>query len=197
MSFFEWIKSLFSKKEEKDYTDLNHVAGDLIGASPSTNLGITFDKVFAHKMTEAVKHYEGLYLKPYLCPAGVWTIGYGHTKGISNKTKPITEELANQYLYDDLKYAYNAVIRLWPQALSKGTINQIAALTSFTFNLGEGNLSSSTLLKCLKSDNIGQCYSEILRWDKATVNGVKQSLPGLTKRRKTEADCFAYDVVVY
>ena len=58
----------------------------------------------SEKGLKLIKEFEGLRLEPYKCDAGVWTIGYGHTKGINQNTKPITKEQAEDFLKDDLKF---------------------------------------------------------------------------------------------
>ena len=90
-----------------------------------------------------IKKYEGLALKAYLCPANVLTIGYGHTGKDVIPDMQINEVTAEQILKRDLEKFEKAVDRL---VTSKINQNQFDALVSFTFNLGEGNLKSSTLL---------------------------------------------------
>ena len=142
------------------------------------------------------KHYEGVRSKPYLCPAGVTTIGYGHTGGdVTLSTPPVNEAEAEALLIVDLTTAALAVIRHAGGYLSQSdtpeeAARRLVALTSWTFNLGEGNLLSSTMLKRIKALDWEGAAREMLRWDKATVNGKKVSLAGLTKRRKTESHYF-------
>lgn len=147
-------------------------------------------------LVDMVAHYEGFQSAPYRCPAGVWTIGYGHTGPDvreSSPAIPITEGRA--LLIRDLTQAGAAVLDKAGEALSRSesldaAVRRFIALTSWTFNLGEGNLASSTLLKRLHAGRWEDAAAEMLRWDKATVNGKKQTLAGLTKRRKTEAHYF-------
>lgn len=134
------------------------------------------------KDTSIIKECEGLYLKSYLCPADVWTIGYGHTKGVKPK-QVITEEQANQYLLDDLQVSLGAVNRLVKVKLSQ---NQFDALVSFTFNLGQGALAGSTLLRKLNSGDYEGAANEFPKWNGA---GGKV-LAGLVRRRKMEQDLF-------
>ena len=93
----------------------------------------------SQKGLDLIKEFEGLSLKPYKCVAGVWTIGYGHTKGVSENTSAITEQQAEQLLRDDLKYFEGLVNnkKNVPQNINQ---NQFDALVSFAFNLGGGNL---------------------------------------------------------
>ena len=141
------------------------------------------------------KHYEGFKAHPYLCPAGVWTIGYGHTEGVGKTSPPVSKEEAEQLLIKDLLVATHAVLRHAGPALSQSASpeeawRRLVALASWTFNLGEGNLSSSTMLKRIRVLDWDAAANEMLRWDKATVGGRTVALPGLTKRRKTEAHYF-------
>ena len=84
-----------------------------------------------------VKQFEGLYTQAYRCPAGVWTIGYGHTDGVTPGMS-ISEKQAEKYLKDDLAAAGEQVGRLVKVPLNN---HQFAALASFVFNVGTGNLS--------------------------------------------------------
>lgn len=142
------------------------------------------------------KHYEGFKSHPYLCPAGVWTIGYGHTgSDVTLSMPPVDEAEAEALLIVDLTTAALAVIRHAGGYLSQSdtpeeAARRLVALTSWTFNLGEGNLRSSTMLKRIKVLDWEGAAREMLRWDKATVGGRTVALPGLTKRRKTEAHYF-------
>lgn len=144
---------------------------------------------------EAVKHYEGFSAAPYKCPAGVWTIGYGHTKEVTANTTPITKAEAHVLLLGDMTDAGLDVLRLAGDALQDtddvaAATNRFVALTSWTFNLGSANLASSTMLKRIKEKRWEAAAKEMLRWNKATVNGVKKVLPGLVKRRRSEAHFF-------
>lgn len=136
---------------------------------------------------QLVKHFEGLYLKAYLCPAKVWTIGYGHTglkhnDGTVKKGRVITEEQAEALLMQDLntKYAPD-VRRLVKVPLEQ---HQFDALVSFHFNTGA--LGRSTLLKKLNQMDKGGAALEFLKWTK----GGGKVLPGLVRRRKAEQYLF-------
>lgn len=145
---------------------------------------------------ELVKRFEGLHrvqpdgtVSSYRCPAGRWTIGYGSTKGVRSGMK-LTEKECEDRLVTDLKDAEAAVKR---QVLVPLSQYQFDALVSFTFNLGEGNLRASTLLKKLNKGDYQAVPSEMIKWNKATVDGVKQVLPGLTRRRAAEAALWSMD----
>lgn len=126
--------------------------------------------------------HEGLKLKAYLCPAGVPTIGYGHTKGV-RMGDTITPDQADKFLREDSADAEKAVNA---QGL-KINQNQYDALVSFTFNVGVGNFGKSTLLKKVKANADDPAIrNEFARWNK----GGGKVLPGLTRRRKEEADLY-------
>lgn len=126
--------------------------------------------------------HESLRLEAYLCPAGVPTIGYGHTKGV-RKGDTITPDQADKFLREDLADAEKAVNA---QNL-KINQNQYDALVSFTFNVGVGNFGKSTLLKKVKANADDPAIrNEFARWNK----GGGEVLPGLTRRRKEEADLY-------
>jgi lysozyme len=120
---------------------------------------------------QLIESFEGLRLTSYQDSVGVWTIGYGHTKGVA-QGQTITQQQAEAFLQQDLAVAEGAVnghnLTL--------TDNQFAALVSFTFNLGGGNLA-----KLLKN-GLDAVADRILLFDHA---GGRQ-LPGLTRRRTAE-----------
>lgn len=125
-----------------------------------------------------IKEFEGLRLTPYLCPAKVWTIGYGHTRTVSAGRR-ITEAQADQLLQDDLQIFERAVDRLVTVHLSE---NQFSALVCFAFNVGVGNLEKSTLLKLLNRGWYEQVPAQLMRWNRA--NG--EVMGGLSRRRSAE-----------
>ncbi len=134
-----------------------------------------------------IKSFEGKRLKAYDDSVGVWTIGYGTTKypnGIRvKKGDTCTQSQAEEYLKNDLVKFENAINKLVKVPLTQ---NQFDALASFTYNLGEANLSSSTLLKKLNAKDYKGAAAEFLKWNKA---GGK-ILSGLIKRRKAEMELF-------
>ena len=134
------------------------------------------------KGIELIKHFEGCELEAYKCPAGVWTIGYGHIKGVSEGMS-ITQEQAEQMLLDELKEYENYINELVTVNLSQ---NQFDALVSWVYNLGPANLQSSTLLKVLNSGDYSGVPAQIERWNKA---GGKV-LEGLIRRREAESALF-------
>ena len=135
------------------------------------------------KGIDLIKHFEGCELEAYKCPAGVWTIGYGHIKGVS-EGMTITQEEAEQMLKDEMAEYEGYVNKLVTVELNQ---NQFDAMVSWVYNLGGGNLKASTLLKVLNEGDYAGVPAQMMRWNKA---GGKV-LEGLTRRRQAEADLFA------
>lgn len=133
------------------------------------------------------KYYEGLHHKrtgddrlwPYLCPAGYWTIGYGHL--YPQTGSPITKEQAEVFLGDDLATAVVATLRYCP-VLEQWPETKLAAIVDFAFNLGAGRLQTSTLRRRINQLDWPNAVSELRRW----VYGGGKVLPGLVKRRADE-----------
>ena len=135
------------------------------------------------------RRFEGLYLKPYLCPAGVPTIGYGATfyqdgKKVSLRDKPITREQAEDLLMYHLKQYFLKEVLLLCYTLD--TECKAASILDFAFNVGLGNLKISTLRKRILSKNWEDVPNQLMRWNKA--NG--KVLKGLTLRREAEKVLF-------
>jgi GH24 family phage-related lysozyme (muramidase) len=129
-----------------------------------------------------VKSFEGLYLEAYLDPVGVWTIGWGATKGVREGMK-ITVAQAEKMLQDELEKFEVAVANAVKVSIND---NQFSALVSFTYNLGARSLSESTLLKLLNEGKFQEAADQFPRWDKAGG----QSLLGLSRRRRAERALF-------
>ena len=138
--------------------------------------------------TPLVKHFEGLYLTTYLCPAGKETIGWGHTGSDVSDGMNINEAQAEALLDADLSDAESDVDEL---VNVDCTNYELAALISFVFNLGGPALRGSTLLKKLNACDKAGAAQEFLKWDKAHVNGQLVALKGLTLRRQAESRLFA------
>lgn len=131
---------------------------------------------------EIIRHFEGLRLSAYPCSAHVWTIGYGHTAGVSPGDS-ISAEAAERLLRQDITEAEKTVSRYVSVPLSQ---NQFDALVSFVFNLGAGNFRTSTLLKKLNAGDTAGASEEFLRW----INAAGRPLPGLIRRREAEKALF-------
>jgi lysozyme len=131
---------------------------------------------------DLIKRHEGLRHNAYLCPAGVWTIGYGHT-GKVKKGDSITELQAEEYLLDDIEKAEMIVDKEVPWV----TQGQFDALVSFVFNVGAGNFRRSTLLRLLKDRQPKEVVAnQFHRW----IYGGGKALPGLVRRRQDEYTLF-------
>lgn len=130
--------------------------------------------------------FEGLYLRPYLCPAGVWTIGLGSTRHLDGRPvrptdPPITPEHAYLLAVAQIRAEYlPAVLKLCPGAQS---FDQVAALVDFAYNLGIGALRGSTLRKRVNAGDWPGARAEIQRW----TRGGGRVLRGLVIRRAVEA----------
>ncbi|WP_422419104.1 lysozyme [Pseudomonas sp. GZD-222] len=129
-----------------------------------------------------IKSFEGLRLLAYRDAVGVWTIGYGATRGVKAGMS-ITKEQAERMLLNDVQRFEPEVERLVQVPL---TGNQWDALVSFTYNLGAANLESSTLLRLLNRGDYAGAAEQFPRWNKA---GGKV-LPGLVRRRAAERVLF-------
>ena len=132
---------------------------------------------------DLVKFFEGFEAKAYLCPASVWTIGYGRTRNVK-EGDVVNEKQAERDLLEELEEFGYQVLNTVKVSLEQ---SQFDALTSWTYNLGVGNLQSSTLLKKLNSGDKNSVPSEMLRWNKAAG----KVLAGLTRRREAEAKLWA------
>ncbi len=134
---------------------------------------------------DLVKSFEGYYADAYICPAGVLSIGYGHTGDDVAEGQCITMTTAEDLLSNDMESAAASVERLVTVPLSG---NQFAALARFAFNCGATNLGASTLLKKLNLGDYDGVPTELCRWVKARdpVTGKKRTLAGLVRRRSVE-----------
>lgn len=135
---------------------------------------------------DLIKRFEGYSDRPYKCPAGISTIGYGNTyypNGTKVKItdKQITREYANEILAHTADEFAADVLKL---VKSKISVNQLNALTAFAYNVGVGNFQKSTLLKLVNvNPNDAMIAKEFLKWNKAAGKELK----GLTNRRIAES----------
>lgn len=134
---------------------------------------------------ELIKQFEGLRLEAYLCPAGIWTIGYGHTSGVSPNSF-ITIQEADEYLHRDV-----AAIEMQLNKLNLSLRQcQWDAIVSFVFNVGIGNFKASTLLAKIRiNPDDNSIIDEFLRW--VYANG--KVMRGLQRRRLTEMKLYFSD----
>lgn len=132
------------------------------------------------------RRFEGFYPRPYLCPAGVPTIGYGATfyedgTRVTLKEPAIDRARAEALLLWHVRQRFlPAVLRLCPGVDNP---DRLAALIDFAFNLGAGNLRSSTLRRKVNAGLWGEVPAQLMRWNKAGG----RVLRGLTIRRQAEA----------
>ena len=137
---------------------------------------------------QIIKTFEGFRSSPYKCSAGVPTVGYGSTRGFDRRhikmsIGSITEEQANELLKRDITSAERSVSRLIKVELNG---NEFSSLVSFVYNLGSGNLQSSTLRSKLNRDDREGASNEFPKWRKAGGKVLK----GLVLRREAERNLF-------
>lgn len=129
------------------------------------------------------KTFEGFSSKPYICPGGFWTIGYGHL--CKKDHPPISKEQGEAYLYEDLMDAYKGTVRLCP-GLILVEPDCLGAIVDFVFNLGAGRLQTSTLRRKINAEEWDAVPAELKKW----VYGGGKKLRGLVLRREAEAAYF-------
>ncbi|MBQ2368394.1 MAG: lysozyme [Bacteroidaceae bacterium] len=136
--------------------------------------------------------FEGMELNAYKCPAGVWTIGVGHTGEVDGipvkRGMLITQAQAKSLLREDLSKAERYINRQsFAERLTQGMFD---ALVSFIFNVGTGAFQTSTMRKCLCTGDFEGAVAQFGRWIFGTVNGKKEKLAGLVARREREKEWF-------
>lgn len=157
-------------------------------------LGATFAKTLleykpnrykiSSRGVDLICEFEGCRLSAYRCPAGVPTIGFGHTKGVKMGDRLPDVAAAKKLLQQDLNNEYiPGVLKSVRVPLTQ---NQLDALVSLCYNIGVGAIAKSTLIRKLNAGDINGAANEFLRWDKAGG----RTLPGLTRRRVAERQLF-------
>lgn len=144
--------------------------------------------------TELCRRFEGFRSKPYICPAGVPTIGYGSTyypggRKVTMADAPVTEPQARAMLVAELLHTYApGVIRqcpgLLPLALMADDWRKLNAIVDFAYNLGVGRLQTSTLRRRINAGDWQGAQTELMKW----VRGGGRVLPGLVARRRAECE---------
>tara|TARA_R110002074_G_scaffold365865_2_gene539667 strand:- start:876 stop:1427 length:552 start_codon:yes stop_codon:yes gene_type:complete len=129
-----------------------------------------------------IKKFEGCELEAYLCPAGVWTIGYGHTKDVKEGDK-INKDEADYLLQEEMIEYESYINDMVDVDLNQ---SQYDSLCAWVYNLGPSNLGSSTMLRVLNEGKYDEVPQQMKRWNKA--NG--EVLDGLIRRREAEALLF-------
>jgi lysozyme len=143
----------------------------------------------SQKGLDLIKQFEGLKLKPYLCPANIATVGFGNTYYPDGTKVKLTDTAITAQKAEEL-------LKFLVQSYEKGVDsfcrddinqNQFDALTSFAYNVGVGNLQKSTLIKKVNlNPNDPAIRLEFMKWNK----GAGKVLAGLTRRRQAEADLY-------
>ena len=152
------------------------------------------------KCIEMIKHHEGVRTKPYQCPALLWTVGVGHVIDPNHAKVPMAERKAlpipdgwnrtlsmdevNEILKKDLARFVSGVVRLCPATANNQS--HLDALTSFSFNVGLGNLQRSQVRMKYNRGDFEGAMDELLTWNKAGGKVLK----GLDSRRKDEKALF-------
>ncbi len=177
LATFTALDRSLSAEQQQAFTDDWRAAGSPAAAAPP---------IWLEPARKIVKEFEGCRLEAYLCPAGVPTIGYGHTAGVQ-MGQTITQARADELLDQDLRRFADGIHELIPSSRTLGG-NQQAALISWAFNVGLGAVESSTLRRRINAGEsaVVVVREELPRWDKA--NG--QVLPGLLRRRAAEVTLF-------
>ena len=142
-------------------------------------------KVMAEEMLKSLEGFSG---EPYLCPAGELTIGYGHKIKGDEAFRRMSYQEAEALLREDVDGVWSLLKNTIEEKVFNGLgVNQLGALISFVYNIGEGNWRKSTLLKKLNSGvGLKELALELERW--VYVDGKKNS--GLIKRRRAEKELF-------
>lgn len=131
-----------------------------------------------------IRKFEGLRLKVYRCPAGVPTIGYGHTGAdVRMDMQPISEPVAEAMMQQDAAVFHQAAGKLSPILWLEGDAKH-SAIADFCFNLGTTRYKASTLRRRIESGDWQGAADELQKW----VWGGGRKLPGLVVRRKAESD---------
>lgn len=130
-----------------------------------------------------IKEFEGCRLSAYRDTGGIWTIGFGHTRGVQPGMR-ITQEEADAFFEQDLAAAEFTVRRQVTRLVNE---NQFSALVSFAYNVPFKEFRESTLLKRVNEGHFGEAESEFARW----VYDDGKKLVGLVRRRMCEATLFA------
>lgn len=130
-----------------------------------------------------IESFEGFRSCPYRDAVGVWTIGYGSTKGVGPSTKCISRQAAEERMMREIDATYGKAV----SQIDGLNQSQFDALTSFVYNVGPGGIGANTGVgKCLRRKDWSGAANELLKWDKAGG----RALPGLTRRRRAERKLF-------
>jgi lysozyme len=136
------------------------------------------------------KHFEGFRSRPYICPAGYWTIGYGTVfkpdgTRVTQDHPPITKAEAESWLLHELRHSHGAGVLKASPTLA-GNAGALAAMTDFAYNLGVGRYRASTLRRRIDAQDWTGAKVQLGKW----IRGGGKVLPGLVRRRAAEARLF-------
>lgn len=142
----------------------------------------------SQKGIDLIKEFEGFRKEAYLCPGLVWTIGYGHTKGV-RQGDVITEREAEQFLRENLQDAEDIVDRMITAEIDQ---NQFDALVSLVYNIGSGNFHDSTIRRLINEGclDIRKLEHAWKMWKKSRG----KTLSGLIRRREAEFNLYKKDL---
>lgn len=159
------------------------IQGQAEKPSPASQASASGNMQISDRGVQLIAKYEGCRLKAYKCPAGIWTIGYGHTSGVTPGQKLASEEEARKLLKQDLQHYGEAVNVCVRKQLITFPLNQnmFDALTSFCYNCGAGSLQ-----KLVTGRGKAEVASVMLQYNK----GGGKVLPGLVQRRQEERNLF-------
>lgn len=130
-----------------------------------------------------IKRFEGLSYRPYRCPAGRWTIGYGHKIGANETISILTDQEIEALLKQDLNERQRQLAALIQVPLTQ---NEEGALLSFLYNVGAGAFQRSTLRMKVNRKEHGEVVHEFRKW----IWARGRKCPGLVARRAAEAQCY-------
>lgn len=134
-----------------------------------------------------IKEFEGCKLKAYKCPAGVWTVGFGATGPDIKEGTVWSQQYADAMLRKMANNVLDEALHESPR-LRNETPGRQAAVADFIYNLGVGNYRKSTFKRLIDAGDFNEAKHSVMKWNKARINGELRELPGLTRRRKAEAD---------
>lgn len=134
-----------------------------------------------------IKEFEGCKLKAYKCPAGVWTVGWGATGPDIKEGTVWSQQYADAMLRKMANNVLDEALHESPR-LRNETPGRQAAVADFIYNLGIGNYRKSTFKRLIDAGDFNEAKHSVMKWNKARINGELRELPGLTRRRKAEAD---------
>ena len=149
--------------------------------------------IYSRDCINLIKEFEGIYLKAYLCPSGVATIGYGSTRWPDGQKVQLGQSVTMQQAENLITYELDKIMTRLPKTV-KYTQGQLDAVTSFIYNVGLANYINSTLYKKIKENTEDPTIpGEFRKWTKARVNGKLTVLKGLVRRREAEIKLYLRD----